>query len=108
MLKFFFLFAAVYLLLGLYFYRQQRNMIYFPRAEVSHPFREFAVENQDESIYVIAVNEGKDEAIIYFGGNAEAAGKSAQTYAEHFTEQTLYCKFHSHPSTYFTLTFPPV
>lgn len=90
MLKLIFTFAAAYLLLGLYFYWQQRNMIYFPRAEVSHPFREFAVENQGESIYVIAVNEGKDEAVIYFGGNAEAAGYSAQIYAEHLPEQTLY------------------
>jgi alpha-beta hydrolase superfamily lysophospholipase len=65
-------------------------MIYFPRVEVSHPYKEIVVQSGDETIHVIIVNEGKSEAIIYFGGNAEAAGYSAQAYDGYFPEQTLY------------------
>lgn len=90
MLKFIFTLFVIYLLLGLYFYLVQRSMIYFPRDEVSHSYREFEVNNGDETIYVIVVNEGKSEAILYFGGNAEAVGDSAQAYDGYFPEQTLY------------------
>lgn len=90
MLKFVFTLLLLYLLVGLYFYAVQRSMIYFPRGEVSHSYREFVVKSGDESIYVIAVNEGKSEAIIYFGGNAEASGYSAQAYDGYFPEKTLY------------------
>ena len=90
MVKLIFTLLTFYLLLGLYFYLIQRSMIYFPREEVSHPFKEFVVKSGDESIHVIAVNEGKEEAIIYFGGNAEAAGYSAHAYQGFFPEHTLY------------------
>ncbi len=61
----------IYIIIGLFLFFRQRKMIYYPTREVQHGFSERVFENDGELIKTIVLNPNQDNAIIYFGGNAE-------------------------------------
>jgi len=48
------------------------------------------IRNDGESIRVIVLNKGNDDAILYFGGNAESIVRSADEIAKEFPKHTVY------------------
>lgn len=80
-----YLFAALALLL------LQRSFIYFPSPIVMHSFTEKNVEaGEGIRLNLIVANESKREAVIYFGGNAEAVAGSVAEYAEALSDKAIY------------------
>ncbi|MBX2839603.1 MAG: alpha/beta hydrolase [Gammaproteobacteria bacterium] len=87
----FILFALLaYVVVGLCLYLFQRTFIYFPVPAVQHEFTEQTFENDGEAIRVVAINGDQSDAILYFGGNAEAVVYSAQPFSEHFPKHAIY------------------
>ena len=84
------IYPIIYILFGVFLFFRQRSMIYFPTPEEPHRYAEKIIQNEGESIKVIVLNPGKDDAIIYFGGNAEAVGYNAYEFMQDFPEHTLY------------------
>lgn len=80
-----------YLLLCLLLFVFQRQMIYLPSSEVTHPGVEYTVlETGDVDIKVWIVNPGKEKALIYFGGNAENVAYNINDFQTLFGEHTVY------------------
>jgi len=73
---------------GLYFF--QRNLLYFPTKYFEHPFQEIQISNQGETTTTIVLNEGNDDALIYFGGNAETVAKNAEIFHAKYPNITVY------------------
>ncbi|WDE08137.1 alpha/beta fold hydrolase [Thalassomonas viridans] len=68
----------------------QRTLIYFPRGAVDHGYPEQTFNNQGEMINTIVVNGGQQQALIYFGGNAEAVAFNAADFARVLSDFTVY------------------
>lgn len=94
MTKFIIIVASILLALylftvsALYFF--QRSFLYAPTTNIAHDFERLTVLNQGENIDVIVLNKGNEQAIIYFGGNAEAVLNSADIYRKYFPDKTVY------------------
>jgi pimeloyl-ACP methyl ester carboxylesterase len=80
----------IYLLTCAVMYFLQRKLIYFPTRKIPHNFPQFKLFNQNESIEVIILNEGKNEALLYFGGNAESVIYNAEDFLKSFPLHTVY------------------
>ena len=85
-----FLFVVFYFGLGVLLFVMQHNFIYFPSKAVPHGYDEIEFIVQGESIKSIRLNPGKPDAIMYFGGNAEAVALNAADFAKHFPAFTIY------------------
>ena len=81
-------FAYIGLCLTLYF--NQENFIYFPTPHVNHDFESLTIRHDGESINLTVLNAGKEKAIVYFGGNAEATVYNAPSFSETFPSHTVY------------------
>ncbi len=79
-----------YLGIGAWLYFSQRNILYHPTAPVSHQYQKLQLQNSDGRLNVIALNPGKPQAVIYFGGNAESVARSAADYLDIFPEHSIY------------------
>ena len=83
--------GLVYLLFGLYLYLNQSRMIYYPGFALPRDDLDTELFRIDgETIRVHVMNPGMQEAILYFGGNAEAVGYSAERLAQALPDKTLY------------------
>ena len=71
-------------------YFLQRKLLYYPTRKIPHNFPQFKLVNQNESIEVIVLNEGKNEALLYFGGNAESVIYNAEDFLTSFPLHTVY------------------
>jgi len=80
----------LYLVVGLILFFTQRTFIYFPKPNQEHKEKDIFLKNGDCKIQVIVVNEGKKDAILYFGGNAEAVSMSTDYIAKQFPNHTSY------------------
>jgi len=83
--------GSAYLLFGLYLYLNQSRMIYYPGfAPARHDLEteRFLIDGQGIRVHVM--NPGKQAAVLYFGGNAEAVGYSAKRLAQALPDKTLY------------------
>ena len=90
MLKFFLLIVAVYSAFSLFMYLKQRDMMYFPVAENQWLDAESVwIESGNDKIKVWQINQGKD-AIIYFGGNAEAVEYNIPQFSSLFEGFSVY------------------
>ena len=58
--------------------------------KIPHSFPQLKLVNQYETIEVIVLNEGKNEALLYFGGNAEAVIYNAEDFLTAFPLHTVY------------------
>ena len=81
---------SIYILAGILLFVFQRDFLYFPTAKTTHPFpiRQFSMS--EETIDVIVLNNGKDNAIIYFGGNGESVVGNAPDFTKIFPQHTVY------------------
>ncbi|MGD9255881.1 MAG: hypothetical protein PVF23_08955 [Chromatiales bacterium] len=83
--------GAVYLLFGLYLYLNQSRMIYYPGfAPARHDLDTELFKIDGQHIRVHVMNPGKQAAVLYFGGNAEAVGYSAKQLSQALPDMTLY------------------
>ena len=80
----------IYLLTCAVMYFLQRKLIYFPTRKIPHNFSQLELVNQNESIEVIILNEGKNDALLYFGGNAESVIYNAEDFLTSFPLHTVY------------------
>ena len=81
---------GVYLVIGLFLFVNQRDFLYHPTKKVSTNYKHLFLLNDNEKINVIILNEGQENAILYFGGNAESMAKSADYIAGQFPGLTVY------------------
>ncbi len=81
---------SVYFIVGAFLYVEQKNFLYFPTQKTKNGYKEEIFINENESIYVTVLNTGEENAIIYFGGNAENVDNNAFNFKETFKEHTVY------------------
>ncbi|MDK1024981.1 MAG: alpha/beta hydrolase [Gammaproteobacteria bacterium] len=80
-----------YLGLGLILFLMQRSFIYFPTREYTYRgTNSHYIQSGNEKIKTWVLNENQTNAIIYFGGNAEAVENNMPLFAGAFPEHTLY------------------
>jgi pimeloyl-ACP methyl ester carboxylesterase len=84
--------VAVYLGFGAYLFAFQRSLMYFPSRPVSAAQHLDAVQvaNDGATVNVWRANPGKAPALIYFGGNAEAAARVADDLAALAPGRSIY------------------
>ena len=83
--------AVVYLAICVYVYLNQRAFIYFPQRGVLYT-GEKLLEIRSGQIILRGwvLNEGCDEAVIYFGGNAERPEAGMPDFKRIFSDQAVY------------------
>jgi len=79
----------IYIIIGVFLFLRQRKMIYYPTKQINHGFTEKTIENEGETIKIIVLNPNQDNAIIYFGGNAENVVYSTLDFQQ-LTSNTVY------------------
>jgi esterase/lipase len=79
-----------YVGMGLFLYINQRNFLYFPTPDIVTPYNTITLQNEGVSINVIVLNKGHENAILYFGGNAESMAQSSDYIAQQFPAFTVY------------------
>lgn len=90
LLKIFYLALFCYLLIAILLYVFQRQFLYFPTTTYEHSFERMSLSSQGEALEIIVLNKGNDEALIYFGGNAEAVVANGQEFSSNFSDVTTY------------------
>ena len=80
----------IYVLVGAVLFFYQRKLIYFPTANIPHNYEQLQLTHENVTLEIIVLNQGKKEAILYFGGNAEAVVYSAEDFLSVFPLQTVY------------------
>ncbi|TET90858.1 MAG: alpha/beta hydrolase [Sulfurovum sp.] len=84
------LLLLAYIAFGILFFINQRDFLYAPTDKIKHVFNEIIFHNDKESINVIVVNDKKEKAILYFGGNGDTVALSAFAFDRFFPEHTVY------------------
>jgi pimeloyl-ACP methyl ester carboxylesterase len=79
-----------YITFGILLFINQRDLLYAPTDKIKHVFSEVIFHNDKESINVIVVNDKKEKAILYFGGNGDTVARSAFAFDRFFPEHTVY------------------
>ena len=80
-----------YLGFGAYLYFFQRNFMYFPISEIQTDQYQFEHFQSDDALLKIwVVNQGRDKAVIYFGGNGENTLYNAEDLSQTLPEHTIY------------------
>ena len=83
--------VVAYIAIGAYLYINQREFIYFPTQGVRPTAeQEIELQNQNETLRGWVVNPYREDAIIYFGGNAERIETSIVDYKALFDDFTIY------------------
>lgn len=83
--------AFVYVGLGLLLYSAQRSILYYPTPDMgTFGAAPLHIDNEGESLRVLRLNEGRERAIIYFGGNAEPVAANAPEFVDAFADATVY------------------
>ena len=75
---------------GTFLYLQQRDFLYHPTQNISSNYNNIVLKNENEKINIIVLNEGHENAILYFGGNAESMTDSSDYIAGQFPGFTVY------------------
>lgn len=74
-----------------YLYINQRNFLYFPSSDVlQNSEQKLEISSEDLTLRGWVVNEGNQNAILYFGGNAEQPETNIADFKELFPNHTLY------------------
>ncbi|MCU7834817.1 MAG: alpha/beta hydrolase [gamma proteobacterium symbiont of Taylorina sp.] len=81
---------SIYVLVGIMLFVFQRNFIYYPTTKISHTFQVKSFSVDEETVEVIILNKGKNNAIMYFGGNGESVVRNAPDFIKTFPNHTLY------------------
>ncbi len=80
----------IYLIIGAILYIKQRDILYHPSPAPKNSFDELNIKNNVGVIKTFVLNRGHKNAIIYFGGNAESVGYSANSFSQNFPNHTIY------------------
>ena len=88
--KIIFILLSIYILLALLLYIKQRSILYIPSSPVKTSFQKVYFDNNGVKIKMFVANPKKEDAIIYFGGNAENVAYSVNDFEKVFPNQTLY------------------
>lgn len=80
----------MYLLMAVLLFVFQRDFIYYPSLKYEHLLTIEPFLNENERIEVVVLNEGKENAILYFGGNGESVVHNSHGFANAFAEHTVY------------------
>ncbi|CAA6815281.1 MAG: Alpha/beta hydrolase [uncultured Sulfurovum sp.] len=80
----------LYLMGGFLLYALQRDLLYSPSKQVAHDYQEKIVQSEGETLRIIVLNEGKENAILYFGGNNESVLSTAKRRADNLSDFTVY------------------
>ncbi len=90
MLKFVIIVFVSYILICLFMYLKQRDLIYFPVPEAhnSQAASQWLINGQHR-LKIWRLNEGKP-ALLYFGGNAESIDGNIADFREMFNAYTVY------------------
>ncbi len=97
----------IYSVLALFLFIKQRDFIYFPSPVIEHSFEQVTFTNPQDnySVTTTILNKGKSNAIIYFGGNAEAVDLNATDFSRTFPNKTVYLvKYRGYSGTTGTAT----
>lgn len=87
--------AVVYLALCALLYVQQRRLIYYPQfTRVAPAQTDFALQRPDAVLRGWVVNPGRQDAVLYFGGNAEAVEANRGVFAQWLPSRTVYLVAH--------------
>ncbi|MBL4679582.1 MAG: alpha/beta hydrolase [Pseudomonadales bacterium] len=81
---------TVYLIVGTLLFILQREFMYFPTPKLEHIFEIEQYANDGETIDVVVLNRGNQNAIIYFGGNGERVVNNANDFIDTFQSHTIY------------------
>ncbi len=81
---------TIYIIIGILLYVFQRDLLYFPAPKIEYDFKHMTLEHDNETLNTIVLNEGKENAIIYFGGNGESVVYNAEQFVKTFPNFTLY------------------
>ena len=84
------LLLIAYITFGILLFINQRDLLYAPTDKIDHLFNEVIFHNDKESINVIVVNDKKEKAILYFGGNGDTVALSAFAFDRFFPDHTVY------------------
>lgn len=80
----------LYIIAGLLLYILQRDLLYKAPEFSKQDYAEKIIKNEAETLRIAVLNEGKDEAIIYFGGNSEWVLTTAKRRAKQLSNFTVY------------------
>ncbi len=81
-----------YVIFGAFLYRFQDYFLYHPTPEIpNHGLSERIFRTDDGvDLKALVLNPGNENAILYFGGNAEAVGYNANSFEAALPEQSVY------------------
>jgi pimeloyl-ACP methyl ester carboxylesterase len=82
---------VVYSAACLFLYLTQRYFIYYPTPESDNSYAiDLRISSGDETLQVWQLHPGHEQAILYFGGNAEDVAGNAPAFAQAFPDFTVY------------------
>ncbi len=83
--------VAIYLLIAALLFVFQRKLIYYP-VSIDSEFRaeEITFENDGERLHGWVLNPGKEQALIYFGGNSELITSRRGFFDALFSDYSVY------------------
>ncbi len=85
------LLALLYIGVCLLMYAQQRSFIYFPQAtRTAAAATDFALDRGDATLRGWLVNPGREDAVLYFGGNAERVEHNRRDFAAWLPAHSVY------------------
>ena len=88
---FFALLLLVYAGISALLYFKQRNLIYYPATTtVAADSTDFSLVRDAVTLRGWKLNPGNNDALIYFGGNAERLESSREEFSWLFPERTIY------------------
>ena len=86
---------CAYLAICVLLYLQQRRLIYYPQfTRVAPAQTDFAFQRPDAVLRGWVVNPGRQDAVLYFGGNAEAVEANRGVFVRWLPSRTVYLVAH--------------
>ena len=82
--------AIIYIAFTIVLFFFQRDLLYFPTEKIDHGYATLNLESDTETLEIIVLNEGRSQALIYFGGNSETEAERAKEHINDFPNQTIY------------------
>ena len=80
----------IYVTLLLMMYLLQRSMIYQPTPITQHPYTDWVISHDEGIVETILTRKNQQQAIIYFGGNAENVAYTASDFVQDFPQHSVY------------------
>ncbi len=82
--------SVSYLLSAVLLFAFQRELLYYPSESYQHDYAIESFSNEGEKIDVVILNQNKQKAILYFGGNGESVVHNSPKFQVLFPGHTVY------------------